>query len=754
MKFNIATGIIVSLLGGILVFSEVAQADTFDPGNIISDTVFTNDTSMSADTIQDFIRLKNVYCVAGEMPCLRDFTENGKSAGTILKEAASAYRINPQVLVVLIQKETGLITGTRPTSWLYKIAAGYGCPDTSACDTQYYGFTNQVHKAARMFRYIMDDNPNWYTPYEVGINYIQYNPNAACGGTNVNIQNRATQSLYNYTPYQPNQAALNAGFGTGDNCSAYGNRNFWLYFNTWFGSTQSSILIQSPQSPAVYLQSGGTRYGIPEWGVIDAYGLSGIKVTPVSDGYMNSLTNLGVLSTILANKSQPGPVYLADNGVRYGFASQQQCIDWGFPRCLDTSYARQLEPAIFDKLRDGGAMGVLMDNNNRYHAMINGQKNTFLSANALSQSRYNGAKATKITNAPNTRQPFANSIAENNSMIQFKGNPTFFAHSNGKYFALTWQSYIGLKSSKTPFFYDDFSKYTQEAPINSGTVGPFVQLSNSKAYLLTENQKINIATIKQHFPIQVGFDDIVGIFNNRTDDEIATNQSTFRTPTGTILRVENKTWRMFYTTEDYFAMGYSNPIAISSDVVHKMPQGDPLFAPGLGSLYQVDNPSDYKYSIFTTSTDGTVCQVYSMPQIGLYKMQTAGVYRVDHLLNSKINTLNTTVYDQNNNLHLTSNGPIHSVIQSDELISRWGIKNRMNICSLNTSILNRNPVNRNAPRFVRNEHTGVIYYGENGYKRPIYSWGAFLRMGGTSDNTLDVSMEFLVSSPDGVPITQ
>ena len=38
------------------------------------------------------------------------------------------------------------------------------------------------------------------------------------------------QSLYNYTPYQPNAAALAAYPGTGDSCSAYGNRNFFFLF--------------------------------------------------------------------------------------------------------------------------------------------------------------------------------------------------------------------------------------------------------------------------------------------------------------------------------------------------------------------------------------------------------------------------------------------------------------------------------------------------------------------------------------------
>jgi hypothetical protein len=34
---------------------------------------------------------------------------------------------------------------------------------------------------------------------------------------------------------------LNAGYGTGDGCGAYGNRNFWAMFTDWFGSTQGTV---------------------------------------------------------------------------------------------------------------------------------------------------------------------------------------------------------------------------------------------------------------------------------------------------------------------------------------------------------------------------------------------------------------------------------------------------------------------------------------------------------------------------------
>lgn len=218
---------------------------------------------MSASEIQAFLNSKVSVCDTwGDQPsefgggtrrqwgearglnppytCLKDYTENGKSSAQIIYDVAQEFTINPQVLIVLLQKEQGLVTDTWPTSTQYKTATGYGCPDTAPCDSQYFGLTNQLRWSGRMFRAILNNSPTWYTPYVLGNNYIQYNPTASCGGSDVNIENRSTQALYNYTPYQPNRAALDAGWGSAT-CGAYGNRNFYLYFKEWFGSTLTNI---------------------------------------------------------------------------------------------------------------------------------------------------------------------------------------------------------------------------------------------------------------------------------------------------------------------------------------------------------------------------------------------------------------------------------------------------------------------------------------------------------------------------------
>ena len=227
----------------------------FDPGYIISDYQMGNYNSMSEEEIQGFLTAKNPcsnrdynlygslsgatwHWEDGHFVCLSEerfgdgeVIGSGETAAHIIWQTAQDYKINPQVLLVLLQKETGLITDPIPNNLDYRKATGYGCPDTAACSSKYYGFKNQLQNAAALFRAVLDGG---WTNYPLGNNYVQYNPNAACGGSVVNIRSLATSALYRYTPYQPNAGALAAGYGTAY-CGAYGNRNFYLYFEDWFG---------------------------------------------------------------------------------------------------------------------------------------------------------------------------------------------------------------------------------------------------------------------------------------------------------------------------------------------------------------------------------------------------------------------------------------------------------------------------------------------------------------------------------------
>ncbi len=258
-----------------------AKAASFEAGRIIDDSIFVNKNSMSVADIQNFLNSKVPTCnrwhagftgssgtvYSPPWTCLKEYNENpitkqnnigqfnpdgspvvvpgGLSAAQIIWNAAQTYSINPQVILVTLQKETGLITDDWAASWQYRTAMGFGCPDGAPCDAQWFGFANQVAQGTRHFRNFFDGvrSGGFWTPTLPGVNTIGYNPNSACGSSSVNITTRAAAALYSYTPYQPNAAALNNLYGTGDACSAYGNRNFWRDFTGWFGSTYDSQIL-------------------------------------------------------------------------------------------------------------------------------------------------------------------------------------------------------------------------------------------------------------------------------------------------------------------------------------------------------------------------------------------------------------------------------------------------------------------------------------------------------------------------------
>ncbi|MGJ0203214.1 hypothetical protein [Leucobacter sp. gxy201] len=254
--------------------AQAAPVTGFNPGNIISDENFYNSNAMTAAEVQAFLNKQVPRCTIGDpgrapgtaiygttvaSNCLKDayFSTSSRaanaycasyagspseSAATIITKAARSCGVSQKTLLVMLEKEQSLVSDTWPTVRQFNVAMGYACPDSGPnnsanCDPSQTGFMQQVYRAAWQIK-VYKAHPNNYN-YRPGWNTIQWHPNVACGTSQVYIENWATAALYIYTPYRPNQAALDAGWGTGDSCSTYGNRNFYLLFTTWFGNAQA-----------------------------------------------------------------------------------------------------------------------------------------------------------------------------------------------------------------------------------------------------------------------------------------------------------------------------------------------------------------------------------------------------------------------------------------------------------------------------------------------------------------------------------
>jgi hypothetical protein len=384
-----------SNVGGVAAIS----ASNWKPGRIIDDSIFTNKNDMTIEQVQQFLNSKVPNCDTqgtksyggtsraaygasrgNPIPftCLKDYHEvpktapgpglpasnyggqpipaGAKSAAHLIWEAAQAYDISPRVLLVTLHKESGLISDDWPFKSQFTYAMGSHCPDSTGCDPNYGGFSLQMREGAAMFRgYINNMSQPWW-PYRKPNqnNVIAYNPNGACGGSDVFITSKATAALYTYTPYQPNQAALNAGYGTGDACSAYGNRNFWLFFNDWFGSSIDltfQLAISDDGNPTQYVLYNNLKQAIPHPDIKAAWGMQDLPLTTVSAGYLATLVN-GPALDVVFRVNGGTTVYMADNGKKYPIGSPDMLKAWG----LEGKAISNVTTGLGNTPQDGGAL--------------------------------------------------------------------------------------------------------------------------------------------------------------------------------------------------------------------------------------------------------------------------------------------------------------------------------------------------------------------------------------------------------------
>ena len=302
--------------------------------------MFYNTAAMSVDQIRVFLRsegegctgpycLKNLQVTTANQPadryCAAYQGGVNEDAAAVIAKLSTACGINPQVMLVTLQKESGLLSRADVSASSYNAAWGWHCPDsgpggTANCDPAYAGFFNQGYGMAKQWsRYRLD--PEKYNFHAGQTVDIMWNvAESGCGSAPVTIQNTATASLYIYTPYQPNAAALAAYPGVGDSCSAYGNRNFFYMFRKYFGSTGGG----TSTSTASAVLASGTTVTIPNNQYVSA-ALAGQTITApnaaVAAGLAAGFSALGLPYVWGGGGSGAGP----NNGCARGGGAYNSC---------------------------------------------------------------------------------------------------------------------------------------------------------------------------------------------------------------------------------------------------------------------------------------------------------------------------------------------------------------------------------------------------------------------------------------------
>lgn len=457
----------VAIVGGQLLISHHASAINaadFDAGRIIDDALFYDKGGMgSVAEVQAFLDAHTPSCDTwGTRPsgygnlnnaqyaqqikgwpgppyvCLNNYWENpstgqtsyemgggsfqgGMSAAQIIYDSAQQYGINPKVLLVLLRKESlNLFSDSWPLKSQYRYSMGYACPDSgpgysAACVSSKAGFYNQVSLAAWQLRTYYNNMGSYnYAPGRW--NTIQYSPNPSCGTKDVFIQNAATASLYIYTPYTPNSAALNAYPGEAP-CGAYGNRNFWYFWQEWFGTTKvDGNYLRSADNATVYLMGKDAKYPIADPSLIAAGSRLG-NVGFVSQNYLDGIPTGQLLSRFM--QSPDGTIYYYDSSIKLAFTSCGLVAAYG-GSCGAAAHFTQ---AQVDRFVTGPLMTRNMKTTSgRTYYIDSGQKREVYDDQSLAGAGIGVTGYNVLTDDSLAALPYGSPIIRDNVVIQNRQN--------------------------------------------------------------------------------------------------------------------------------------------------------------------------------------------------------------------------------------------------------------------------------------------------------------------------------------------
>lgn len=250
--------VLFALILGILFSLNSLSAANFDAGMIISDEELLSVNTMSVEDIQFFLDSHS-----GVLSEYVDIDVDGllKTAAMIIHDAAERNHINPQYLLVLLQKEQGLITDSEPYQSQLDWATGYAVCDTCDVDhpvvQEYKGFAKQLEKAAWRTRYYIEHIEQF--TFKPGFEY-------EIDGQEVFIKNIATAALYNYTPH------------------IRGNQIFSKLWRSWFYSLYypTGTLLQAYGEPGVWLIRDGVRHAFKTKSALTSrYSLNQVIQVPI-----------------------------------------------------------------------------------------------------------------------------------------------------------------------------------------------------------------------------------------------------------------------------------------------------------------------------------------------------------------------------------------------------------------------------------------------------------------------------------------
>ncbi len=544
-----------------------------------------------------------------------------KSAAQLIYDAAQAYNISPKVLLVKLGTESAgpLTSDTWPFYKQYVYAMGAHCPDSGPggsanCDSNYAGFSLQMREAAKLLRWYLDSmTQSWWTYKKPrATNYVLWNvQETGCNGSNVYIENNATAALYTYTPYQPNSAALNNMYGTGDRCSAYGNRNFWRVFNDWFGTTKLPSAIKGSSSTTVYMQSDGYKFSVPSMALLQDYGINPNAIKTISDTAVAGIptapspldTSLGYLVKSPSDSdADGGSAYLVSIGKRYKIRDLTQLSAYG----LSTSTIKYIPLSMISALPNGGYLSnfVATPTNNVFKA-DNGKKRIIFEGSLYTSLNPSGT-VSRISLGTSYIIPSGHPLATKPISIQASSGAVYLYHntSDTYYSVNTMDEYTcwGINStSQIPMYGLANTTYVSGYSGSPAVNCAVRDTTSGSSFVLRGGNKLSIPSTVT-IPTQDIGSDLSSVISKIPTRSSPLHSLVKSANSSTVYKLEGTVKRRISTYRNLTLLGYpSTPIdTIDNRAMESIPNGNVKL--GEGAVVKTSN-SGAVYVIHGNSRD-------------------------------------------------------------------------------------------------------------------------------------------------------
>lgn len=357
---------------------------------LVSDSALTNSSAMSASEIKSFLQAKGSYLANYTIPS-KDYSSNcptqegaGQKAYDFIHNVAHDVGINPQIILVTMQKEESLITLSNPNTVRLQWAMGYGYYSGSPlinknnCDLYVGGFGRQVYWSAKFMKNRYNNVGGYQGPgsSHKGDTINITTRSWQAGTTRVYLSNRSTALLYRYTPYIYN-----------------GNYNFYTLMKRWFaGGTQSAAYNYGKvpntklrkYGSTYYLVYGSWRYSLgTNDSVLKKYGYSTAEATSttvMSAQTYGDLTNKGILTDYI--KGSSASTYLIVNGLRFLVNSSNNFkARWGLDGKTPTTISDDFLYNIYEAPYP--LSGLIRATNSSEYYFIDGGKRYYVYHNSI-----------------------------------------------------------------------------------------------------------------------------------------------------------------------------------------------------------------------------------------------------------------------------------------------------------------------------------------------------------------------------------